>query len=140
MNICGVELTGSDLVVCLLNKTGQLFDLPECRVKKMTLPKDHTAKDLQYFQFTFAKLMEDYKVERVVIKERQTKGKFAGGAISFKLEAAVQLIEAIDVKIISAVQCKTILSENPVPIEFAETGLKAFQEQAFKVAYASHME
>ncbi len=139
MNICGVELTGSDAVVCLLNLDQGQFLIPECRVRKITLKKGHTRQDLQQFQFAFAKLMSDYSVDKVVIRERMHKGKFAGGAISFKLEAAIQLIADVDVQLLSAAQIKTVLSEHPLPIPFAETGLKVFQEPAFTVAYAAHM-
>lgn len=139
MNICGVELTGSDAVVCLLSLERGQFLIPECRVRKITLKKEHTREDLQQFQFAFAKLMSDYSVDKVVIRERMQKGKFAGGAISFKLEAAIQLITDIDVALLSSAQIKTALSEHPLPIPFADTGLKGFQEQAFTVAYAAHM-
>ncbi|MBR9828087.1 MAG: DUF3010 family protein [Oceanospirillales bacterium] len=139
MIICGVELTGSDAVVCLLHLEHGQFLVPDCRVRKVTLKKGHTREDLQQFQFSFAKLMSDYSVDKVVIRERMPKGKFAGGAISFKLEAAIQLIAELDVELFSAAQIKTALAENPLPVPFAETGLKVFQEPAFTVAYAAHM-
>jgi len=139
MRICGVELTGNDAVVCLLHLEDQQFEIPDCRVRKLTLPKDHTREDLQQFQFAFAKLVSDYRVDKVAIKERMPKGKFAGGAISFKLESAIQLIADIDVVVLSSTQIKSVLSEHPLPITFAETGLKVFQEAAFTVAYAAHM-
>ncbi|MEH6467795.1 MAG: DUF3010 family protein [Porticoccus sp.] len=138
MIICGVELTANDAVVCLLHLENKQFDLPDCRVRKLTLPKEYTREDLQKFQFSFAKLMSDYRVDRVAIKERMTKGKFAGGSISFKLESAIQLIADIDVTLLSSTQIKSALSENPLPIPFSDTGLKVFQEAAFKVAYAAH--
>ncbi|OAI17030.1 hypothetical protein A1359_00285 [Methylomonas lenta] len=138
MRICGVELTGNDAVVCLLHLEDQQFEIPDCRVRKLTLPKDHTREDLQQFQFAFAKLVSDYRVDKVAIKERMPKGKFAGGAISFKLESAIQLIADIDVVVLSSTQIKSGLSEHPLPIIFAETGLKVFQEAAFTVAYAAH--
>ena len=75
----------------------------------------------------------------MAIKGRMTKGKFAGGAISFKLEAAIQLIEDLDVEVLSSAEIKSVLSENPLPIAFSETGLKVFQEAAFTLAYAGHM-
>jgi hypothetical protein len=56
------------------------------------LKKGHTGEDLRQFQFEFAKLRSDYSVDKVVIRERMPKGEFAGGAISFKLESAIQLI------------------------------------------------
>ncbi|HEB26673.1 MAG TPA: DUF3010 family protein [Porticoccus sp.] len=83
--------------------------------------------------------MGDYSVNKVAIRERMTKGKFAGGAISFKLEAAIQLIADLDVAVLSPTQIKSALSEKPIPIPFSDTGLKVFQETAFKVAYAAHI-
>ena len=60
MRICGVELTSNDAVVCLLHLENKQFTLPDFRVRKLTLPKEHTREDLQQFQFAFAKLMGDY--------------------------------------------------------------------------------
>ena len=140
MRICGVELTGNDAVVCLLNKDQGLFSLPDTKVRKLTLKKDHTRADLQAFQAELVQFLKQNDVERVVIKERMQKGKFAGGAISFKLEATIQLIAepGIEIALLTPTHIKAILSENPLPIAFADTGLKQFQEQAFITAYAGH--
>lgn len=141
MIICGVELTGSDAVVCLLNLDQGQFTIPECKVRKLSLKKSHTREDLLEFQAVFAELMADYGVDQVAIKERMPKGKFAGGAISFKLEAAIQLISDRNLKItlLSPALIKSTLAANPLPIPFADTGLKIFQETAFIVAYAGQM-
>ena len=140
MRICGIELTGNDAVVCLLHEDQGLFNLPDARIRKLTLKKDHTRADLQRFQADMVQFLKDYKVEKVVIKERLHKGKFAGGAISFKLEAAIQLIPIpeIDVALVSAAQIKSVVAEHPLPVAFAETGLKQFQEGAFMAAYVGH--
>ena len=87
----------------------------------------------------FAKLAEDYKIQKVVIKERPLKGKFAGGGLGFKMEAAIQLIDTLDVELINATDLKASLKRNPVTVAFSETGLKIFQQHAFEVAYATHM-
>ncbi len=139
MRICGVELTANDAVISLMELEQGHFTLPDCRVRKLSLPKDHSREDLQQFQFAFAKLMDDYKIDKVAIKERLTKGKFAGGAVSFKLEATIQLIADIDVVTLTSSQMKTALSENPLPIDFSATGLKVFQQGAFNAAYVAHM-
>jgi len=34
---------------------------------------------------------------------------------------------------------KSTLASTPLPVPFAETGLKAFQETAFVAAYVGHM-
>jgi len=140
MRICGVELTGNDAVISLLLLEQGQFNVPDCRVRKLTLKKGYLREDLLQFQFTFTKLMADYGVNKVVIKERMTKGKFAGGAVSFKLEAAIQLISEVDVDLLSPTLMKSVLSEKPLPIPFSDTGLKVFQETAFNVAYVAHMQ
>lgn len=141
MIVCGVELTGSDAVVCLLNLDRGQFSLPECRVRKLSLNKNHTRDDLKQFQAAFTGLMAEHGVTSVAIKERMPKGKFAGGAISFKLEAAIQLIDGagLEVRLLSPALIKSTLATNPLPIPFAETGLKVFQETAFTSAYVGHM-
>ncbi|MFT5209909.1 MAG: hypothetical protein ACI9CE_001632 [Flavobacterium sp.] len=139
MIICGVELTGSDAVISLLGLERGQFNVPECRVRKLTLKKGYSREDLQQFQFVFLKLMQDYDVDKVVIKERLTKGKFAGGAVSFKLESAIQLTTEIDVIMFAPAVIKSTLSGHPLPIPFSDTGLKVFQEAAFNVAYVAHI-
>jgi|SRR5690554_7898893 len=141
MLVCGVELTGSDAVLCLLSLDRGLFTLPECKARKLSLNKNHTRDDLKQFQAVFAALMAEYGVDCVVIKERMTKGKFAGGAISFKLEATIQLIADpdLEVRLLPPALIKSTLAANPLPIHFEETGLKAFQETAFTAAYVGLM-
>ncbi|MBZ2168789.1 DUF3010 family protein [Marinobacter sp. F4216] len=142
MIVCGVELTGSDAVVCLLNMDRGQFNLPECKVRKVSLPKNHGRDDLKQFQTTFAELMAEYGVTCVAIKERMQKGKFAGGAISFKMEAAIQLINSAEltVTLLSPQLIKSTLASNPLPIAFADTGLKVFQETAFIAAYVGQLQ
>jgi hypothetical protein len=141
MTICGVDLNGSDAVVCLLGLDRGQFTLPECKVRKLSLSKNHTREDLKQFQASFADLMAGHNVTTVVIRERMPKGKFAGGAISFKLEAAIQLIASteLEVRLLSPAVIKSALAANPLAVPFAQTGLKVFQETAFITAYAGFM-
>ena len=141
MMICGVELTGSDAVLCFLHLDRGQFSLPDCKVRKLSLPKNHTREGLMQFQRSFAELMTEKGVSRVVIKERMPKGKFAGGAVSFKMEAAIQLIDGVtfEVHLLPSALIKSTLSAKPQPVPFAETGLKAFQETAFTAAYVGHV-
>jgi len=138
MIICGVDLTANDAVICIVKLDAQLFSITECRVRKFSLSKRYTREDFLQFQSLFAQLMKDYQVDKVVIKERMPKGKFAGGAVSFKLESAIQLIKALDVTLITPAQIKATLADHPFPISFTDTGLKVFQETAFTVAFVAH--
>lgn len=136
MKVCGVEINSNDVNICLLSLTDDIFELPDCRSRRLTLKDVNSTRELRYFQQTFAKLMQDYKVDRVVIRQRPMKGKFAGGAVGFKLEAAIELISDLDVIILSTTDIKDSLKRNPIQIDYAETDLKAFQEVAFNTAYA----
>ena len=135
MKACGIEIKSNEAIVCLLTLTDGVFHLPDCRTRRLTLA-DTSAKGLKNFQNTFAKLVEDYKIDAVIIRQRQSKGKFAGSAIGFKLEAAIELINDLDVTIYGPTDIKESLRKNPIAVPFSETGLKQFQEPAFTTAYA----
>ena len=137
MVTCGIDIKGSDAILCLLAKEDGLFQIVDCRQTRITLIKDDVSDNLKKFQFTLKKLFEDYKVTDVVIRERPTKGKFAGGAVGFKMESAIQLINTVDVSLMNGNEMKTRIKQTPMPIPFSATGLKAFQEGAFSVAYAA---
>ena len=135
MRTCGVEITGSDVLLCMATKDNDVFDIRDVRQTRFTLGNGNDTEVMRKFQFDFKKLMEDYQIDSVAIKERQAKGKFAGSAKGFKMETAIQLIERLDVQVLSATEIKEQLKRNPVPIDFEDTGLKKFQENAFISAY-----
>ncbi|TLU67189.1 DUF3010 family protein [Thalassotalea litorea] len=135
MKVCGVEIKGDDAIICVMNFENQLFDLPHIRVPKVALERGTDTENIRKFQFTFAKLMADYAVETVVIKERMTKGKFAGGSQGFKIEAAIQLIEALKVELVRPADIKEKLKKSQVEIDYRDTGLKQFQQGAFETVF-----
>jgi hypothetical protein len=136
MKACGVEIKGNDAIICIMSKENNLYDIPHTRVQKVSLDNAGDAEQVQKFQFTFAKLMEDYGVTDVFIKGRALKGKFAGGPIGFKVEAAIQLIQALNVEILAGSFIKKELSKSQIDIDFRDTGLKQYQEQAFSTVFA----
>ncbi|NQY33501.1 MAG: DUF3010 family protein [Alteromonadaceae bacterium] len=136
MKVCGVELKGNDAIICILALENSLYDVPKTRVQKISLIDVGDAEAVQKFQFTFAKLIEDYKVDKIIIKGRALKGKFAGGPVGFKMEAAIQLIQDIPVEILAGSFIKKTVAKSQITIDFRDTGLKQFQEQAFNTAFA----
>lgn len=136
MRVCGVEIKASEAVICVMTKANGLYDLPHIRVPKIAIQDGMDTEQVRKFQFDFAKLMQDYQIEHVVIKARPVKGKFAGGAVGFKLEAAIQLIESINVSLMHGHEIKDVLHRNEILIDFRDTGLKKFQQTAFETAFA----
>ena len=136
MKVCGIELKGNDAVICLLSLEEGLFSLPECRSSKLSINNANDAKQLRQFQFTFEKLMHDYQISTVVIRQRPTKGKFAGGYVGFKLEAILQISEQFKVELMAINEVKEALKSNELTIDFRDTGLKKFQQNAFDTAFS----
>jgi hypothetical protein len=135
MKVCGVELKGNDAIICIMSRENGLYDIPQVRVQKISLVDAGDAEQVRHFQFTFAKLMTDYHVDNVVIRGRALKGKFSGGPVGFKLEAAIQLIRELTVEIISGSTVKKMLAKSQINIDFRDTGLKQYQESAFETAF-----
>ena len=134
MRVCGVELKGGEAIISLLSYEGETFNVPECRKVSFTVSQSATTEAIREFHFAFHKLMQDYRVDEVVIIEREQKGKLAGSATSFKLEAAIQITE-LPVAMISPVTIKEQLKRNPPQVDFDSLDLKRVQKNAFDVAY-----
>ncbi|QYJ96388.1 DUF3010 family protein [Shewanella alkalitolerans] len=134
MRVCGVELKGGEAIICLLSYEGETFNIPDCRSRSLTISNSASTESIKEFHFAFSKLMQDYKVDQVAIIEREQKGKLAGSATSFKMEAAIQLC-GLPVHLISPVNIKEQLKRNPPMVDFDGLDLKRFQKSAFEVAY-----
>ena len=135
MRVCGVELNGGEAIISLLSYEGETFNVPECRKVSFSVSQSSTTEAIRDFHFAFHKLMQDYKVDEVVIIEREQKGKLAGSATSFKLEAAIQLGD-IPVHLLSPVTIKEQNKRNPPQVDFDSLDLKRVQQAAFEAAYA----
>lgn len=136
MKVCGIEIKGSEAIFCIMSFEDGLIGITDCRTRKFTLHQDKDHEKMQAFQFTFKKLLEDYDVSEVVIRERPQKGKFAGGAVGFKMEAALQLLDGITTVFLNPTESKELIKKNPIAVDYKETGLKQFQEVAFQTVYA----
>ncbi len=136
MRVCGVELTGNEAVISIMQLKNGLYDVPKARVAKLTLVDAINTDPLKKFQFDFEQLMKDYKVDTVVIKQRALKGKYAGNPLSFKIEGALQLMADLNVYVLSAAYIKEGLAQAQVTPEVRDLGLKKFQEQAMLTAFA----
>lgn len=135
MIVCGVELSSNEAIICLLKFEDGIFHMPDCRTARIQCADPDKSEDLKHFQKTFAKLVEDYKVDQVVIRARLKKGKFAGGANGFKLEGVLQVTPNLNVSLMTSSEQKINLKNYGLPISFNETGLKKYQETAFMSAF-----
>ena len=135
MLVCGIELSNHEAIICLLNYNNGEFKVVDCRQRVFTLPKSGDTQTIRDFHFSFHKLMEDYKVDELVIIERPHKGKLAGSALSFKIEAAIELT-TLPVTMINHTRIKEQIKRNTMQADFESLGLKKIQQPALNAAYA----
>ena len=116
MKICGIELKANNAIFVLIDDR-KFIDL---KTKKLTIENDETKEDIRKFCNEFLLFLEENQVEKVVIKKRAKKGTFAGGAVTFKLEALIQLNPICEVELISSQTIASFEKKNIIefPKEF----------------------
>jgi len=123
---CGIELKGNDAILVILRNEEVVNTNP----KKITLVDSKIQKDIHAFVLEIIEFMNKYKVDKIGIKERATKGRFSGGSVSFKMEALIQSTH-FDVSLIHGKTISSKLKNIEIPSDLV---LK-YQENALQVAY-----
>ena len=133
MRVCGISIDSnkSNLVVLeITNKDIDKFQIIDTGILKIALENETEQTEVKSFSEKVQKFIDDNKIEYIGIKKRLHSGKFSGGAISFKIEATIQLLNNVKVFLIPA---KTIASKSK-GIELDKSLFK-YQHEAFKTAY-----
>jgi hypothetical protein len=130
MKVLGIEIKGSDCILMLLE--GNRNNFSQCEFpKKVSLANSYDSSDVRQFHAELTSLLKAHCIGRVAIKKRTEKGKFAGGAISFKMEGVIQLATDNDVLFISSSQIKALIKKGDINTP----DINKYQEQAFYAAF-----
>ena len=89
------------------------------KTTRIELADDTSEADLRTFQANLHQFSREHEVDTFVIKTRAKKGKMAGGAVSFKIETLIQLVEGCDTRFVSPVALSN----------FAKKDLEAYPEK-----------
>jgi hypothetical protein len=71
--------------------------------KRIELEDDTSGADLRSFLAALQEFSRENEIETFVVKTRAKKGRMAGGAVSFKIEALIQLVEGCNTRFVSPV-------------------------------------
>ena len=104
MRVCGCEISAQEvrLAVVHLNDEGNV-EMLRLKTTRIELVDDTSEADLRSFQAALHEFSRENKIDTFVIKTRAKKGKMAGGAVSFKIETLIQLVEGCDTRFVSPV-------------------------------------
>lgn len=131
MRLCGIELKSDSAIIVGIETDGHDFSVINEIPKKIKLNDSSSSESINQFFDSMTKVFNAYAFDKVGIKARATKGKFAGGSISFKMEGLIQL-STQNVQVINGATIKSKIKSKIDEIEHAE--LNSYQKEALKVA------
>ena len=120
MRVCGCEISAQEvrLAVVHLNDAGAA-EMLRLKTTRIELADDTSETDLRAFQAALHEFSHEHQIDTFAIKTRAKKGKMAGGAVSFKIETLIQLVEGCDTRFVSPVALSN----------FAKKQLEAYPEK-----------
>jgi len=104
MRICGCEISAKEvrLAVVHLNDEGKM-EMLRPKTTRIELEDDTSEADLRLFLAALHEFSRENEIDTFVIKTRAKKGRMAGGAVSFKIETLIQLVEGCHTRFVSPV-------------------------------------
>lgn len=120
MKSLGIELKGNSCIGVLIDASGAVLE-----TVKFELTDSYDQESVNAFHSNIQSFLNDQSPNVLVIKKRNEKGKFAGGAVSFKMEGLIQIASSAKNTFVSGAQLNAF-SKNIS--DFPE--VKKYQEQA----------
>ncbi|HWU19318.1 MAG TPA: DUF3010 family protein [Devosia sp.] len=135
MKVCGVTIKSNVAQLAIVEDTEDGPILVNCGTKKIELADDKNAADIRSFLHSIKTFAHENGIDTFAIKARAHGGQMAGGAVSFKIETLIQLVEDCDCILVNAVALSKFADKNVAGLP---AGLLKYQEDAYRCA-AYHM-
>ncbi|MDY7535864.1 DUF3010 family protein [Pseudomonas sp. Bout1] len=131
MTICGIEIKGSEAIIAVASLDAQALGHVALATKKISLEDDDEAANVKAFAAQVSAFVRENSITHVAIKKRSKKGEFAGGPTTFKIEGVFQLLEGVEVTLLSP---QTINAQNKKHDFALPATLNKYQHEAYKAA------
>jgi hypothetical protein len=129
--VCGIDFKSSEAILAVIEEADGHIEFIDIEPRKIRIGDDESSIEIRSFFDSFNNFIRDNRIDIVVLKKRAKRGPMAGGAVSFKLEALIQMNGLLDVIFVSG---QGIAAENKkIPFQIPEE-LKKYQEAAFSAA------
>ena len=130
MRICGIDLKANNTIVSVIenNEEDDILVYVDMKIKKIELANDESQSDVDKYFESINSFLRSNKIEKVFIKKRTKKGNFAGGAVTFKMEAMIQLNDVCEVSVVTSQSIGVYTKKNNVELP---KSLNKYQEQAY---------
>ncbi|WP_073525882.1 DUF3010 family protein [Pseudomonas fluorescens] len=131
MTLCGIEIKGSEAIIAVASLDNQTLTHVALATKKLALDDDDEAANVKAFAAQVVAFVQANGITRIAIKKRSKKGEFAGGPTTFKIEGVFQLLEGVEVTLLSP---QTINAQNKKHTFDLPATLNKYQHEAYKTA------
>jgi len=101
MIACGIDLAASNAFFSILKKEDGIISDITGMFTKLGIENDENCKEIRSFFETIRVHFDLIMPDRIGIIKRNKIGKFAGGAVSFKIEGLIQLYEKKNIILVS---------------------------------------
>ncbi|SDH03075.1 DUF3010 family protein [Pseudomonas abietaniphila] len=136
MNICGVEIKGSEAIFAVATRASGALEHVQLAIKKIALEEDDEAVNVKNFATQITRFVRDNGIAHIAIKKRSKKGEFAGGPTTFKIETIFQLLEDCEVVLLSPQTINAQMKKHNFELPAA---LNKYQHEAYKAACSALM-
>ncbi len=134
MTTCGIEMSGSEAILVLINGTKSNFSHHEVEPRKLKLSDDTDPNEVKAFRDSLFAFFRENNVDLVAIKKRGKKGNYAGGPIGFKLEGIAQLYDNCPVTLLAPQTISAAVKKHSPSIP---TSLRQYQHIAYQTAFSA---
>lgn len=128
MKTLGIELKASRAIMVAIE--GTLEDYKVIHAGTIDLKNAKDQSGVKAFHESVMNFLDDHDFTFIGIKERVSKGRFAGGAVTFKMEGLIQLSDYEIQLIHSASMRSKLKGHDPI---FGK--IHSYQEEAARLAY-----
>ncbi|QNA88694.1 DUF3010 family protein [Massilia sp. Dwa41.01b] len=131
MKVCGVDISGSEARLVVVEGGADGVIVCELETKRISLKDDEINEQVRSFYQVILALVRENKIDRIAIKKRMKAGGFASGPVSFKIEGLFQMVDEADVVLIAPTTISAFEKKNG---QDTPVGLNKYQLDAYRTA------
>lgn len=129
IKVCGIELKASETRLVVIEGDPDNYEIVPLDHDKIKLDDSKSQESVQRYREQIIDFISYHDFHAIGIKERMSKGRFAGGALSFKMEGLIQTSDyKIDIVHSASIKSKT----KDLIIDFDQ--VKKYQQEALRLA------